>query len=195
MDTPDIKAGTYYNLKLLCVLSKDKLIAFESPSGRYMTLRQCDLECVSPITPSEPPTSVGPAPKHAPCRLFKKGDKVRVVEWKGRNYCDRDHDTELHTGCFAEIWEDEKDEQEEGYVSVIYQEYIRYVPPCYLELVTPVVEPYCIADHIHGWIVYKDTPGNVVANFNKTHPHAKAAAEAERDRLNAEYRKENLNDY
>ena len=102
MDTPDIKAGKYYNLKLLCVLRKDKLIAFETPAGGYMLLRQCDLELVTPIEESEP----------------------------------------------------------------------YYVEDCY--------DAYCVCrDSMH------------VVDFNTArHPHAKEAAEAERDRLNAEHRKE-----
>ena len=135
------------------------------------------------------------SPKYDPCRLFRKGDKVRVVEWNGRNYYDLDHSTKLETGCLAEIWDDEEDEQLEGYVSVIYQGYIRSVPPCYLELVTPVEEgePYSVEEDSQYWHVFYEQNGGImtVCKFLKSyHPTAKAAAEAERDRLNAEWRKE-----
>lgn len=130
------------------------------------------------------------APKNDQNRKFRKGDKVRVVEWNGRNYYDIDHGTKLETGCLAEIWEDEEDEQLEGYVSVIYQGYIRSVPPCYLELVTPVEEiaPYFVEK---GQISFRLKKGDkLLANYWPSHPNAQAAAEAECDRLNAEYRKE-----
>ena len=142
------------------------------------------------------------APKYDPNRLFRKGDKVRVVEWNGRKYYDSDHGTRLETGCLAEIWEDEKDEQEEGYVSVIFQEYIRSVPPCYLELVSPIeeLEISRVFNDIKmgAWIVTKDNfthayfPYRMLMSDNIANSiqEAKAAAEAERDRLNAEWRKE-----
>lgn len=38
-------------------------------------------------------------PKHDPCRLFKKGDLVRVVEWNGRHFHDRDYGVDIETGC------------------------------------------------------------------------------------------------
>jgi hypothetical protein len=144
----------------------------------------------SVIETLEPPTSAGAYPKF---RLFRKGDKVRVVEWNGRNYYDQDHHTELKTGCLAEIWDDERDEQEEGYVSVIYEEYIRFVPPCYLELVTPVEElkPYEVTESTDYFAVENRATGDEVATFWKEgHPNPKEAAEAECARLNAEFRKE-----
>lgn len=125
-----------------------------------------------------------PAPKYDPYRKFRKGDKVRVVKWHGRA-CSKFW--EPFVGMVMEVVESEDDCMPEVRTPKGWQP----IDPPYLELVTPVeeLEPYCIADHIHGWIVYKDNPGNVVANFNKTHPHAKQAAEAECARLNAEHRK------
>lgn len=126
-----------------------------------------------------------PAPKYDPCRMFRKGDKVRVVKCNGRI-----GSTSAPVGMLAIVTEDEK---ECSWIYLTTKECDYSIDPAYLELITTVEEqePYCIADHIHGWIVYKDNPGNVVANFNKTHPHAKAAAKAECARLNAEHRKEN----
>jgi hypothetical protein len=66
------------------------------------------------------------------------------------------------------------------------------VPPCYLELVTPAKErpPYSVSEATVQYLVKEDNK-KVVAQFCKLyHPTAKAAAEAECDRLNAEYRKE-----
>lgn len=142
-----------------------------------------------------------PAPKYDPCRKFRKGDKVRVVPWNGRKYRDYDHSTELTTGSIGEIWEDEKDVQEEGLVSVIYEGYIRSVPPCYLELVTPVeeVELFYVCENTESksFEVRRKEDHKVQAAFyyfDKDNTSAKreaAKATLEHcDRLNAAYRKE-----
>ena len=159
-------------------------------------MTQAEFKCARP----EVGTLMPEKPKYDPCRLFKKGDKVRVVEWNGRSYWDRDHSTELTTGCICEVNEDEKSAQEEGWVSVDYQEQIRYVPPCFLELITPVeeIEPYYIEQSTskNYWEVWKKDSKKgrlLIAMFHKNHPHSKETAEAECDRLNAEYRKEQNN--
>ena len=152
----------------------------------------CTVAIINAIQNSECNCKKPTAPKYDPCRLFRKGDKVHVVEWNGRNYYDLDHCTKLETGCLAEIWEDEEAEQQEGYVSVIYQGYIRSVPPCYLKLITPVEEqpPYSVSEATVQYLVKKDNK-KVVAQFCKLyHPTPKASAEDECARLNAEYRKE-----
>lgn len=130
------------------------------------------------------------APKYDPTRLFRKGDKVKAVLRHGRIPNDG-----VPKDVILEVIADERD----GIVKVLHKMgvilEIFNVYALYLELVTPVeeLEPYSVSENIHGWVVFKDTPGNVVANFNNTHPNAKAAAEAERDRLNAEWRKEQNN--
>lgn len=126
-------------------------------------------------------TSAETAPKYDPCRLFKKGDKVRVVDWNGR--------TTNHKGEIGEVTEDELG----GRVtfSVGSHTFKRCYPICFLELVTPVeeIEPYSVETCQYGYTVNKGEL--ILATYNdETHPHAKEAAEAERDRLNAEYRKE-----
>lgn len=140
-------------------------------------------------------------PKYDPCRLFRKGDKVRVVEWNGHRYLYYDHSTELTTGCICEVNEDEKSEQEEGWVSVDYQGQIRYVPPCFLELVTPVEElaPYSVQTGGYnrwsvkkGDLLHSQYPFGEHCVFNMD--EAKAAAEAVCDWLNDEYGKEQSND-
>ena len=133
-------------------------------------------------------------PKYDPCRLFKKGDKVRVVDWNGRTL-DR-------KGKIGEVTEDELG----GRVtfSVGSHTFKTCYPVCFLELVTPVeeLEPYSVEESGGGatlncfivkrgekhvsYYLYKG--GN--ANHYYTYEQAKARAEAERDRLNAEYRKE-----
>lgn len=133
-------------------------------------------------------------PKHDPVRFFKKGDKVRVVEWKGRK--------DFRNGMFAIVKSGEHSCLVEvefiingSNVSFIY-------PACCLELVTPVeeLEPFeveCDDDDEE----YSVTCG---CKFVCTYPYdsdsfytkeqAKAAAEAECARLNAEYRKEHANE-
>lgn len=137
------------------------------------------------------PSELQPAekPKYDPCRLFKKGDKVRIVRRNNRHFnletC-RCHNKIATVDC------NEKDLNPDTPLRLeVEGEYV-YSDAAYLELITPVeeLERYGIAENLHGWIVYKDNPGNVVANFNNIHPHAKEAAEAECARLNAEHRKE-----
>ena len=119
--------------------------------------------------PSEHGTLV-PTPKYDPCRFFRKGDRVRIKrEINGRKlnhvFVNFSYD-QTYTGSFYE-----------------------------LELVTPVeeLEPYSVGESSHTWYVYKDN--DVVVAFNKeNYPNAKAAAEAECARLNAEWRKEREND-
>ena len=64
----------------------------------------------------------------------------------------------------------------------------------HLELVTPVeeLEPYTVVESYGRTDVMKGD--YIIATYTDSHPHAKEAAEAERDRLNAEYRKEQNND-
>lgn len=131
-------------------------------------------------------------PKYDPCRLFKRGDKVRIVRRNNRHFnleiC-RFHNKIATVAC------NEKDLNPDIPIRLeVEGEYV-FSDAAYLELVTPVeeLERYGIAENLHGWIVYKDNPGNVVANFNNIHPHAKEAAEAERDRLNEEHIKEQNN--
>lgn len=151
-----------------------------------------ELSAFSPIPTENGRNNSEPAPKYDPNRLFRKGDKVRVVAWNGRNYYDIDHNTKLETGSLAEISDDEEAEQQEGYVSVIFQGYIRFVPPCYLKLVTPVeeLEPYSVREYVEFYAVEKD--GAMFSTFFKGSYYEKtqAAAEAECARLNAEFRKE-----
>lgn len=127
------------------------------------------------------------APKYDPCRLFRKGDKVTPRKRDGRV---PDDDAPCNVIC--EVAEDE----EGGKVRITYYHgsvvELFHVTALYLELVTPVEElgPYSVSEATVQYLVKEDNK-KVVAQFCKLyHPNAKAAAEAERDRLNAEYRKE-----
>lgn len=132
-------------------------------------------------------------PKHDPCRRFKKGDKVEYTPRNGRDFFDMPWVYDA-----AVVIEDE-----DRIGSVVVRFTFNYgkpsvhkVPWYYLQIVTPVeeLEPYYVKDDGTHYVVGKRPiePEIVyLAEFAKhVHPHAKEAAEAECDRLNAEYRKE-----
>lgn len=122
------------------------------------------------------------APKYDPNRKFRKGDKVRFKEYLGRRSL-------AHTDEYITLDSDERQGQcfWTG-VSATGDIWPRNAYFCYLELVEPVeeLEPYRVVDaHTHWDVADKDM--KTVATYSKGHhPNAKAAAEAERDRLNAE---------
>ena len=158
-------------------------------NGEYIYFHAVDVEL-----PSEHGTSV-PTPKHDPTRLFKKGDRVRVVEWNGRKDCRNGMEATVlsnERGCFVDI---------ECMIKEVKAE-LTY-PACHLELVTPAEElgPYSVRhNEVHAaWSIYG--PYNLSAvnyfygeRYPYTEESANAAAEAERDRLNAEWRKEHANE-
>ena len=150
--------------------------------------------CVS--IPSEPPTLVGSPSKHSPCRKFRKGDRVRVITWNGRTPFDTIHGLKINPGEVHIVLDDEY-ERNEVYIGMsAADEEQSVIHACHLELVTAVeeLEPYSVVDAHTHWNV-ADKNMKTVAMYNKGyHPHAQAAAEAERDRLNAEHRKEQGND-
>lgn len=132
------------------------------------------------------------APKYDPNRIFRKGDKVSPCAWQ-----DRVPTARMGACCIIpkpgtyEVLTDELHEM----VSLRYGEDTIKMHICFLELVTPVeeLEPYIVVDAHTHWDV-ADKNMKTVAMYSKgTHPNAKAAAEAERDRLNAEHRKEQNN--
>ena len=127
-------------------------------------------------------------PKHDPCRLFKKGDIVRLKEWNGR--CPAlPEDWKFDNGLFK-VHEDEKFNSSVE-ITRENSKTVYIAPICFLELVTPVeeLEPYKLIDSPNTYNIVRDS-AMVMTIHKKSHPNAKAAAEAERDRLNAEYRKE-----
>lgn len=141
-----------------------------------------------------------PAPKYAPCRLFRKGDKVRVVERDGRDYKDYDPYTNIQKSELYTILENENEVIDGGCVGIrIGKGDIEYEIPFYfLELVTPVeeLEPYVICENDASYEVrlHSKKENHTMAIYNKNAYgdwlKARYAAEAERDRLNAEHRKE-----
>ena len=135
--------------------------------------------------------------KHDPTRLFKKGDKVRVVAWNGRK---------LNDGVdMPDIVEVEYDERPGARdVSVFWKGYgiwgKAHMPQCFLELVTPVEELYMVHSIVGdngktAFFAVRKGDVTVAAFFCDTprafiEEQARAAAEAECARLNEEWRKE-----
>lgn len=186
MAIKEVKAGEKYTLELLGVgMTQDKFTdgewgTLELPSGRLVTIRPCDFEALSPANGIK---NTETDPKYDPNRKFRKGDKVRVVKWNGR--------TSMRDGMDAFVV---KNEDNGGMVEVSIDGWTNgvFYHACKLELVSPVEErePYSVVDAHTHWDV-ADKNMKTVAMYSKgNHPNAKEAAEAERDRLNAEHRKE-----
>ena len=138
-------------------------------------------------------------PKYDPCRPFRVGDIVTPIERDGREVPDG-----APVGEKCTVVESEKN----GIVCIRYdagsEHYIHEIPYFHLELVTPVEEleqlyinPIFDCDNgnpIGYEIAHADGLTEAIVYGGKgcfrTLAEAKEAAEDERDRLNAEYRKE-----
>lgn len=176
MAIKEVKAGEKYKLELLCIHNAGKVITFETPTGDHLPFRESDLECVSPANVT----------KYDPNRKLKKGDIVEPCQVKGRWHSVT---WEGRSGIHFIVTEDE---DEDGIISIKDPDCkLPYIAAAvFFNLVTPVeeLEPYYV---VKGDVSYKLKKGErLLANYWPQHPHAKAAAEAERDRLNAEHRKE-----
>jgi hypothetical protein len=136
---------------------------------------------------NEPPPET--APKYDTCRKFRAGDIVEF-DTHGRDISESMKKAGVTLGERYTVTEDENNT---GSVPFIGADGIEHHAMFFwLKLVTPVeeLEPYSVVDaHTHWDVVDEDM--KTVATYSKGyHPHAKLAAEAERDRLNAEHRKE-----
>ena len=143
------------------------------------------------------PSSKKMTPKYDPCRKFRKGDRVRVAENKGR--CLKPFT--LKIGDVLTVSMDESND-DTFVIACKWHDRDFYLDPAYLELVTPAeeLEIAAIFDDIKTgmWVVTKDNfthayfPYRIEISDNIANgkQEAKAAAEAERDRLNDEWRKE-----
>lgn len=133
-------------------------------------------------------------PNYDPCRRFKKGDIVEPTEINGRL-------TQELRGCYRyEVVVGEGEMTNPLYVTVkplLTANYKHlseiHVNVVFLKLVTPVeeLEPYIVTYDDKFYHIHKQGEEASIAVYSEArHPHAKAAAEAECARLNAEYRKE-----
>lgn len=149
-----------------------------------------------------PEVSLSTKPKYDPCRRLREGDIVAVRVRDGRipwGTLVSGSRIQLNSGRRYIVLRDENRnnvliEPMPGFMGEISHTDIT-VDACYLELITPVeeTEPYYIEETEYEYCVAimrggrKDFP----ATYHKLmHPHAKEAAEDERDRLNAKWRKE-----
>lgn len=191
MDIEDIKIGETYLLPVtVTTIEKSRWIEVATCHDYEYRLAPSEVKTLSPANGIIKNTET--APKYDLCRKFREGDKVRVVERNGRYQPNIPVD-ELWSGLLT-VSEDEnfcnnlvKVRREDGREKLSHW--------WYLELVTPVeeLEPYRVEEDSQYWHVFYEQNGGLmtVCKFLKSyHPTAKAAAEAERDRLNAEWRKE-----
>jgi hypothetical protein len=126
-------------------------------------------------------------PKYDPCRKFRERDVVTPRLVNGRSY------NNLHEEYMGKLLTVVRDEEKHSniYVQCDGDEFT--IDPAYLELVTPVEElkQYFVAYDDRFYHVHKKGEDAALAVYYEAkHPHAKEAAQAECDRLNAEYRKE-----
>ena len=201
MNHEEIKPNQMYNLSLYFTrIDKDGDYVFSAlpsePDAYYLSADDVE-KLVSPINPYTPlnfPTTTRipePAPKYDPCRKFRKGDKVRLVPFHGR--CPIMYGENVFG--IEEILTVEENENKEYEVLVNGSSARQMFHSCFLELVTPVedLEPYSVheTDYLYRVMQSVACGEQVVCESRKnTHPHAKEAAEAERARLNEEWRKE-----
>lgn len=197
-------------------------IWFHAPGVRFKD----NIDYISPAYVSLPTEIVNSQSsivnKYSPTRLFKTGDKVRVVEWNGRK---------VHDPMNGSVWTVNRNECNGGIahesilVSLFYEDdkegHIIDIPPCYLELVTPVeeLEPYYIETETFDYeirnanndpdigtslafhIMFQDQDESEILRVKSYYEsyvysseHAEADAKAELARLNEEWRKEQNNE-
>lgn len=199
MNPEDIKIGERVSLHgyISNMTNKHFFITFHTGFNQYTKVKfEIPALELYPITPENGIENPESTPKYDPRRKFRKGDKVRFKEYLGRKslaHCDEIitlEVDEIHGQCFwLEMKPDGDIVQRNAYF-------------CFLELVTPVEEfkPYSVklrkeltADDTYPYCAVVDHDGNEAARFYSElyeAGKARAAAEAECDRLNAEYRKE-----
>lgn len=215
MKLEDIKVGETYNVRVLVTRKYVHCVDVIADTGSPMYDPEEDVfaftasEVERTFTPINPYSQIEifkmteipeEYPKYDPCRKFRKGDRVRLVARNGRNIiavnwiCETNI-TKLKDDIFT-VSEDEH----LGYVKLeemtMDQEISLdvLIPVCFLELVTPVeeLEPYFVQENQNVVEVFsiddKDVPATVF--FKSKHKNARERAEAEKDRLNAEHRKE-----
>lgn len=163
--------------------------------------------CITHPLPFNEIYSVPTQPKYDPCREFQPGDKVRMVMRDDRYpYCYKMREHIVPTDTICTITKRENC----GFVEVEYNNgYNPIVHFSFLELVTPVeeLEPFYIidddADAEHPFFVIQNRKSTLSSgldeevmrflygqNYTADKDTVRKRAEAERDRLNAEWRKE-----
>ena len=197
MNIKDVKIGETYNVRVRVKSITDCgintfTVQEDGACIFHNYFSNAELAAFSSINPYEPlkldiinriPET---DPKFDPCRPFKKGDIVEI-DTRGRDIAEK-AGVELGVRYTVTV-----DERKNGYVSFKGDDGIeQHAMFFWLKLVTPVEEPYFIEKGSNGYRLMKSN-GKLLANYWETHPHAKETAEAERDRLNAEYRQSTIN--
>lgn len=194
----DIKEGGIYDVRIVVEQKRDHAIlacalsdagAENKPRFVFYERTVSDFRQAAPENGTK---NTEPAPKYDLCRLFRKGDIVTPCDVKGRWLSDY---WKNKAGQHFVVTKDESG----GKVPILDIkakpfEVAEYLPAVYIELVSPVeeLEPYFVMELKGGYGVYNTRfqPETEACHYwNEMHPHAKEAAEAERDRLNAEHRK------
>lgn len=195
MDIKDIKIGEMYNVLMQIhdyvdgIIFCSTVIDIDTKDG-VQCGEECEI-CHDEISAFSP---ISTAPKYAPCRKFRKGDKVRVVDEKNDRTppCCGD----IEAGEFYTVSADEDD----GDVMLAVNGKYDCIEWYWLELVSPVEATYSIFEdeRMGCWVIAKDGltyayypfRSCVSDNIVHTKEEARERAEAECARLNAEYRKE-----
>lgn len=189
MDIKDIKVGETYNVRVIVkyIEGYDVVAATIGQDGKegYRTRYLFgDNKAFSPISPET-------APKYDPNREFRVGDKVGVRKVHGKlPQCRYNGMVKVKEGDCCTIHEKE---HRNCYWVTIPSGGNWCFDAAYLELLTSVeeMERYYIEHDTTGFAIVDRLNVGYVAHFKAVqHPHAKEAAEAERDRLNEEFGKE-----
>ena len=189
MKLEDIKEGETYNVRVKVIgITNDGVDAlYVDADGGGITGLRIGKQRISILRLSTPET----APQYDPCRKFRKGDMVRVVEWNGRDIA--------RVGEIGHVVSDEYNSRVEIAIDGWTKEV--YYPACHLKLVTPAeeLEQYSVleTDTFKGFDIMRDGLCVMTFPFGEKENGwyynrltAKAAAEAECKRLNKECRKE-----
>lgn len=201
MKPEEIKIGGVYDVRVKVIKKTASPITDQVEIGAYTVDRDTNspmeyetswfLTEESPafveITSENGVPNSEPAPKYDPCRLFKKGDLVRVVECKGRI-------KPYLKNVLGKVYTLDASE-DDNQIAYIKADDIDLIDVCHLELVVPVEEQeqYFISEGagiIEIWNKTREVERTWYYDAVKAGVEALAAAEAECARLNAEYRKE-----
>lgn len=208
MKPEEIKIGGVYDVRVKVIKKPTSPITDQVEIGVYTVDRATNLpmeyetswfmaeesSAFVEVAPENGVNNSEPAPKYAPCRPYREGDKVRYVKRNGR-FCPGSHAYERHLSLLGTVICDEKPNYS-VFVNFEHCSDDYRIDPAYLELVAPVEEQerYVVEPSDIAWFVvdtkHKAGTLNAVMFINAIHPNARAAAEAECARLNAEYRKE-----
>ena len=199
MTHEEIKIGGVYDVRLKVIKKTTSDLTGQVEIGAYTMNRATNspmkyemswfLAEESPafaeISPENGIKNSEPAPKYDPCRLFKKGDLVRVVECKGRI-------KPYLKNVLGKVYTLDASEADNQIVYIKADD-IDLIDVCHLELVSPVeeLEPYEVPESTDYFAVFhRETGGELATFWKEGHPNPAAAAAAECERLNAEDRKE-----